>query len=86
MRTAKEFLDHNMPEEALAILDKLSADNDGEVLFLKGEIYYKLQKWGDALNHFTRFLEQFPGDMKANSYCTMIRDILGFFHKDLYNP
>ncbi len=83
---AKEFLDHNMPEEALAILDKLSADNDGEVLFLKGEIYYKLQRWGEALNNFTRFLEHFPNDTKAKSYCTMIRDILGFFHKDLYNP
>jgi len=86
LNVAKAFLSQNMPEEALAILDKLSANNDGEVIFLKGEIYFKLQKWGEALNHFSLFLEQFPTDMKAKSYCIMIRDILGFHHKDLYNP
>lgn len=86
LRAAKEFLNQNKPEEALAILDKLSVKNDGEAIFLKGEIYFKLQKWGEALNHFSLFLEQFPTDKKAKSYCTMIQDILGFYHKDLYNP
>lgn len=83
---AKKFLDQNMPEKALVILDELSVENDSEVLFLKGEIYFKLQRWGDALNHFSLFLEQFPTDRKAKSYCIMIQDILGFHHKDLYNP
>lgn len=86
LNAAKEFFSQNMPEEALTILDKLSADNNGEVIFLKGEIYFKLQKWGEALNHFSLFLEQFPTDTKAKSYCIMIQDILGFHHKDLYNP
>jgi len=86
LNAAREFLGQNMPEEALTILDKLSAGNDGEVIFLKGEIYFKLQKWGEALNHFSLFLEQYPTDMKAKSYCIMIRDILGFHHKDFLNP
>lgn len=86
LNAAKEFLGQNRPDEALTILNKLSALNDGEVIFLKGEIYFKLQKWGEALNHFSLFLEQYPTDIKAKSYCIMIQDILGFYHKDLYNP
>ena len=83
---AKEAIDQNLPELALAILDKVTVANNGEVLFLKGEIYFKLEKWGEALNQFSSFLEQFPTDMKAKSYCVMIQDILGFYHKDFYNP
>lgn len=83
---AQEAFDQNLPDVALAILDKITVANNGEVLFLKGEIYFKLQKWGEALNQFSSFLEQFPTDMKAKSYCIMIQDILGFYHKDLYNP
>lgn len=86
LNAAKEFLGQNRPDEALTILNKLSGYNDGEVIFLKGEIYFKLEKWGEALNHFSLFLEQYPTDTKAQSYCSMIRDILGFHYKDLYNP
>lgn len=86
INAAKEALDQTKPEEALAILDKLTVRNNGEVIFMKGEIYFKLQNWGEALNHFSLYLEQFPTDIKAKSYCIMIQDILGFYHKDLYNP
>lgn len=86
INAAKGALEQNKPEEALIILDKLTADNNGEVIFLKGEIYFKLQRWGEALNEFSLFLKYFPQDKKAESYCIMIREILGFYHKDLYNP
>ena len=83
---AKEALDQNRHEEALIILNEIAIANDGEVIFLKGEIYFKLQRWGEALNQFSLYLEQYPSDKKAESYCAMIQDILGFYHKDLYNP
>ena len=83
---AKELLGQNKPEEALVILNQISDESNGEVIFIKGEIYFKLQNWGEALNHFSLFLEKFPTDKKAESYCVMIQNILGFYHKDLYNP
>jgi tetratricopeptide (TPR) repeat protein len=86
IKRAKELLDQNKHEEALIILNKIAIANDGEVIFLKGEIYFKLQRWGEALNQFSLFLEQYPSDKKAESYCAMIHNILGFYHKDLYNP
>ena len=86
LSTVTDLLAMNKPEEALAILNQLSDEGDGEIIFMKGEIYFKLQKWGEALNQFLLFLELYPSDQKAKSYCTMIQNILGFYHKDLYNP
>ena len=83
---AKETLERGLPEEALKILDNHPIENSCEVLFLKGEIYFKVQRWGEALNQFSRILENSPSDSKAESYCLMIKNILGFYHKDLYNP
>jgi len=58
---AKTELEHDRPEEALKILDNLILALNGEAIFLKGEIYFKM-------------------------HCAMIHNILGFYHKDLYNP
>ena len=86
IHNAEVAVGQNRLEEALSFLDKPLLDSNADAIFLKGEIYFKLQKWGEALNWFSLFLEQFPTDIKAKSYCIMIHDILGFFHKDLYNP
>jgi len=83
---AKEFLAQDMPEKALEILNKQPAENNGEVIFLKGEIYFRLQNWGEALNQFSLFSGLFPEEKKAESYRIMIQNILCFYHKDLYNP
>ena len=83
---SKEALERGMPEEALDILDNQLIENSSDALFLKGEIYFKLQRWGDAPNQFSGFLEKSPSDNRAESYCLMIQNILGFYHKDLYNP
>ena len=83
---SKAAFDCGLAEEALAILDNQSIEISGDILFLKGEIYFKLQRWGDSLNQFSSYLELFPADRKALSYCLMIQNILGFYHKDLYNP
>ena len=86
INNAKVAVGQNRLDEALSFLDKPLLESNADAVFLKGEIYFKLQKWGEALNYFSLFLEQFPTDVRAKSYCIMINDILGFYHKDLYNP
>jgi len=86
LKRAKEAFEQNKNEEALTILNEATNANNGDAIFLKGEIYFKLQKWGEALNQFSLFLEKYPSDRKAESYCAMIQNILGFYHKDLFNP
>jgi len=86
LRLVKEALDQNKPDQALLLLENPDVSGSAEALYLKGEIYFKLERWGDALNSFNNYLVQFPSDKKAESYCSMIHNILGFFHKDQYNP
>jgi tetratricopeptide (TPR) repeat protein len=86
LKRAKVALEQNRLDEAMTILNETTIANNGKAIFLKGEIFFKLQRWGEALNQFSLFLDQYPSDQKAESYCAMIQNILGFYHKDLYNP
>ena len=83
---SKAALENGQTEVALGILDLLIIENYKEAIFIKGEIYYKLQQWGKALNEFSLYRDFFPDDKRADSYILMIRNILGFYHRDLYNP
>ncbi|MEI6140174.1 MAG: tetratricopeptide repeat protein [Mariniphaga sp.] len=83
---AKAALENGQTEDAIGILDQLIIENYQEAMFMKGEIYYKLQQWGKALNEFSRYRDFFPDDKRTDSYILMIRNILGFYYRDLYNP
>lgn len=73
-------------DEVMIILQDEQFNDDLQALFLKGEAFYKLQKWGDALNCFSIYLEKEPDNVKVKSYIEMIQNILGFRHKDFFNP
>ena len=71
-------------EIANQILEKNLFDN--EALMLKATIYYKQQKWGDALNVLNKILEFNPENNIARNYKQMVINILAFWNKDGYNP
>lgn len=73
-------------DEALMALEQIQDQANPEVLFLRGEIYYKLQRWGEALNCFLHYREIDPDNSGAETYINMINSILAFYHTDLYNP
>ena len=73
-------------DEVMAILQDEQFNDNLQALFLKGEAFYKLQKWGEALNCFLVYLEKDPLNVKAKSYVQMIHNILRFRHNDFFNP
>jgi hypothetical protein len=73
-------------DEVLTILQDEQFKYNLQALFLKGETFYKLQKWGEALNCFSVYLEKDPLNVQVKSYIEMIQNILGFYHKDFFNP
>jgi len=83
---AQDAYNNNRLEDALLMLQDEKLKDNEQALFLKGEVYYKLQKWGDALNCFTLCLGKDSLDLKAKAYIELIRSILGFHHKDFFNP
>lgn len=77
--------------DLLASLETLNTaiSSDGanvEALLLRGMIYYRMQKWGDAINDFASVLENNPDHAEAKSRMEMAKSILGYFTPDMFNP
>ena len=57
-----------------------------ELLMERGRIRYRRSEWGEALNDFNRVLRLDPAHREAGELARMVRQILEFRYKDLYNP
>jgi len=60
--------------------------SDIEALMLQAKVFYKMQKWGDALNNINKILEFDKDNEPALNYKVMITNIISFWNKDHYNP
>jgi tetratricopeptide (TPR) repeat protein len=85
---AKRLFDLNESNKALEILnDIISIDTtDIQLYLLRGRIYYKMQKWGDAMNDYSAVLELQPENQEAKTGLEMAKSILGYFTPDMFNP
>jgi len=85
---AKQLFEQNELSKALEMLDVLISEDasDFRSLLLRGRIYYKMQKWGDAMNDYSAVLEIYPENQEAKSGIVMARSILGYFTPDMFNP
>lgn len=83
---AQEAYNDGRLDDVLSILQNEQFKDNLQALFLKGETFYKLQKWGEALNCFSVCLEKAPLNVQVKSYIEMIQNILGFHYKDFFNP
>ena len=84
----KQMVERNELSTSLEILNEqiqLNA-NDVPALQLRGRIYYKMQKWGDAMNDYFTILEIDPENPEARSGLEMAKNILGYFTPDMFNP
>jgi cytochrome c-type biogenesis protein CcmH/NrfG len=84
----KQMVEQNELSKSLKILNDLIFVNsaDIQVLLLRGRIYYKMQKWGDAMNDYSSVLELDPENQEAKSGLEMAQNILGYFTPDMFNP
>jgi len=84
---AKEAYESGDLDEVFSLLDNRNVEEGNvEVDILLGLTYYKMQQWGDALNHFRAVTSIEPENKNAKGYIDMIQNILKFYHKDMYNP
>jgi hypothetical protein len=86
LKRAEEAYKNDNLDEVLAILDDERFNGNLRALFLKGETFYKMQKWGNALNCFLICSEKEPSNSNVITYIEMIRNILGFRNTDFLNP
>ena len=83
----KLFEQHELGNALEVMNGLILKDNDNvQALNLRGRIYYKMQKWGDAMNDYSTVLEIDPLNQEAKAGWEMARNILGYFTPDMFNP
>lgn len=82
------FFEKHEMENALEILNRLIIQNqaDIKVLLLRGRIFYKMQRWGDAMNDFNAVLDLDSNNQEAQAGIEMAKNILGYFNPEMFNP
>ena len=86
--TAETLFNDGNTLEALDILNEI-LNNEGrniDSLLLRASIFYKMQKWGEALNDLNLIMETDPENQMAISYKSMVMNILSYWNKDNFNP
>ena len=76
------------PAGRMAALDgALAAQPANTALLLeRGQLHYRMNEWGAALNDFNAVLRTDPSHREAQQFVDMIQEILTFRYKDIYNP
>lgn len=70
-----------------ALTEQLAATPDDTALLLeRGRLHFRLDEWGAALNDFNRVLRLDAAHEEARQLAGMVREILEFRYKDIYNP
>lgn len=70
-----------------ALTAQIAADPENTTLYLeRGKLHYRLDRWGAALNDFNRILQIDDSHAEARQLAGMVREILEFRYKDIYNP
>jgi len=60
---------------------------DEELYFMRAEFFYKLNRYGDAINDFNKVVEINPGNKEAAGKVDLIHTILRYNNTDIYaNP
>jgi len=85
---AESLFNAGSTNESLFILDEILSQESLNVdcLMLRAKVYYRLQKWGDALNDLNKIQEIEPDHRMAQNYKSMVMNIISFWNKDNYNP
>jgi tetratricopeptide (TPR) repeat protein len=88
LKTANNAFSEGDLDVSLKQTNRILTDNPGniEALMLQARVFYKMQRWGDALNNVNKVLEIETDNKLALNYKEMITNIISFWNKDYYNP
>ena len=77
----------SISSQIVALNARLDADPDNvDFLLQRGQLHYRRNDWGAAINDFNRILKINPQHQEAHQLLDMVQEILSFRYKDIYNP
>lgn len=83
----QHLIDENRTEKALECLNLYieQNDKDDEGLFMRGRVYWRMQKYAAAVTDFEAAVAINP-ESGAQSALELARDVFNFYNPDLLNP
>lgn len=83
----QKMIAENNPEGAIAALSEILNDdgNNADLLFERGKLLWKLGRKTDAMSDYAAAVSIDPSSPAAAAL-EMARDVMAFYHRDLYNP
>lgn len=87
LQQIKELLESNKNEEALMEINRYIEAHlqEDEAYFIRGNIYRKYGNWKFAIENYCEASSLNPNSPAVQA-CEAIKEILDFYHTDLYNP
>ncbi len=72
--------------EGIKLLNDLlkARPGDEDLFFLRAEFFYKLNRYGEAMNDYMRVAELNPGNKEAAGKIDIIKTILRYHNTDIY--
>ena len=85
---AKALFDRNELVGSLEVINRFILNDQGnrDAFLLRARIQYKMQNWGEAMNDYGSVLEMDPDNREAKYGIEMVKNILGYFTPDMFNP
>ncbi len=80
------LLQTEKPREAEEVFLKIQAEDTVEYFLTAGKLQQKFQRWGAAINAYSKVIELDPENKTAKNNLDLIKNILNFWSPDMFNP
>ena len=72
--------------EAQKVFQQIQPEESINYYLIKGKLEQKFQKWGEAINAYSKVLEFEPDNQEAKNNLHIIKNILNFWNPEMFNP
>lgn len=86
LKRVEELIREEKALEARKIFDDIKPEETVQYYFVKGTLEQKFQKFGDAINAFSKVIELDPENIEAKNNLHLIQNILNFWNPEMFNP
>jgi len=86
IKAALNARDEQETEAAMTVLNELieGSSRQQDLFFARAELFYKLNRYGDAINDYLRVLEINPEHKEAIGKIDILKTILRYNNTDIY--
>ena len=86
LKRVEELIREEKALEARKVFNDIEQVETIQYYLIKGKLEQKFQKFGDAINAFSKVIELDPQNIEAKNNLHLIQNILNFWNPEMFNP